>query len=246
MLEIAAVMLGLAFGSFANVVIHRLPGRESVVSPASRCPACGHPLAAGDLVPVFSYLRLGGRCRYCRAKISGRYPLVEGMSAFLFLLVYSRWGISATALSGLILGFILICAAFTDLERGIIPDGLTLPGLLIGLLAAHFTVGPGPALLGALGFAGLLLLLSLLSHGGLGGGDIKLAAVIGAFCGWPNTLASLALVSLIGGVYALYLLATGRAGRRTKVRYGPVLSLGAFLGFNYGTELASRYLALFH
>ncbi|MGI6436345.1 MAG: prepilin peptidase [Syntrophomonadaceae bacterium] len=246
MQETIVILLGLIFGSFTNVLIYRLPRGESVVFPASRCPSCGQPLKAGDLLPVLSYLFLKGRCRYCKAGISPRYPLVEALTAAAFLLVYICWGLSLTTLSGMVLSLVLICAGFTDLDTGLIPDRLTIPAVIIGLGLSVFTVGIKAALIGGLGYGGLFLALALISRGGMGGGDIKLAAVIGVFCGWPLVLTALVLVGFMGGFYALFLLLSGKANRKSEVRFGPLLSLGAFLAFNYGMVLSSWYLSWFH
>ena len=244
--NITVFTLGLIFGSFANVVIYRLPRGESVVFPASRCPSCGHPLNAGDLFPVFSYIFLRARCRYCGTGISLRYPLVEALTAVLFLLVYMTWGLSVMALMGMVFSLLLLCCAFIDLDLGIIPDLITFPGIFAGLILAAFSGGLVSALSGGLVLGGLFLLLALLSNGGLGGGDIKLAAVIGIFCGWPVALTALVLISLTGGIYALYLLIVKGADRKTEVRFGPVLALGAFLAFNYGAQWTAWYLSLFN
>ena len=240
------IILGLIFGSFANVVIYRLPRGESVVFPASRCPSCGHPLSAGDLVPVLGYIFLRGRCRYCGVSISPRYPLVEALMALLFLLVYLEYGLSITTLSGMVFSLVLVCSALIDHDLGIIPDALTIPALLVGLLLAAFSGSLFSALAGGLALGGLFLALAVLSNGGLGGGDIKLAAVIGVFCAWPGALTALVLISIIGGVYALYLLLAKGAHRKTVIRFGPILALGAFLAFNYGYKWAGWYLSLFN
>lgn len=236
-------ILGLIFGSFANVVIHRLPRGESVVFPGSHCPSCGQILSTGDLIPVISYLLLRGHCRYCAAEISPRYPLVEALMALLFLLVFLQWRLSLTTLTGMALSFALLCAALIDVDCGLIPNRLTMPALGAALILATLSGSLLSALLGGLVLGGLFLALALLSNGGLGGGDIKLAAVIGAFCGWPGALTALVLVSLIGGVYALYLLIFKGAGRKTAVRFGPILALGAFLAFNYGAQWVGWYFS---
>lgn len=243
--ETIIILLGLIFGSFANVVIYRLPRGESVVFPASRCPDCGHPLGPRDLIPGLSWLWLRGRCRNCGARISPRYPLVEGMMALLFLLVMLRWGWSFMAMTGCLLGFVLLCAALIDLDLGIIPDRLTMPALGAGLGLAFFTGGIGPALVGATGMAGLFLLLALLFEDGMGGGDIKLAGVIGAFCGWPGTMMTLILVAILSGLVLLFLLWRGGIKARTPVPFGPVLSLAGFLAYNYGAEWYMAYLSFF-
>lgn len=243
------VAVGLLFGSFCNVLIYRLPRGESIVRPGSHCPACGAKLQAIDLVPVLSYLFLRGRCRCCRAPISPRYPLVEVLTAACFLLVYlnamafqpdPHWWVRC--LAGWAFFLILIVSTFTDLETGLIPDRLTYPGVVLGVCCSFFTVGWKSSLEGMLVFAGVLLLAAVLSHGGMGGGDIKLAGVIGAFTGLPGAGVSFILASLLGGVFALGLLAAGRAHRKTAVKYGPFLALAAALAWLWGKQIIAAYL----
>lgn len=238
------LIFGLCIGSFLNVVIYRLPIGKSIVCGRSACPDCGHQLTFGDNIPIISWLYLQGQCRYCGAKISPRYPLVEALTAVLFLLVYVQYGWSLNTLTGFLLTGVLIVCAFIDIDQGIIPDRITYPALAAGLFLSWWTVGLKSALLGVAVFAGVLLLAALFSNGGMGGGDIKLAAVIGAFSGFPSAGAGLILACITGGLWAGFLLITRRAGRGTSIRFGPFLAAGGWLGFMYGSALISWYLGL--
>jgi len=245
-LEIAKYLvvgaIGLLFGSFANVLIVRIPAGKSIVTPPSHCPHCGHPLRALDLVPVLSWLFLKGKCRYCQGRISPRYPLIELLTAALFVGVFMRWGLSAFTLAGWVLVIILVSAAFIDLDEGIIPDVITIPGVILGLAVSFFTIGFLPALWGALAFGGVLFVAAVISQGGMGGGDIKLAAAIGAFCGLPGALITLLLSSLLGTLFGIILIMMGRAGRKTPVKFGPFLAVSAYIAFLFSNEIVMWYL----
>lgn len=166
--HISFLIIALFIGSFINVLIHRLPRGESIVWPPSHCTSCRHRLGLRDLVPVFSYLWLKGRCRYCQSKIPGRYFIVEVMTAALFFTVYWQWGMTARTLAGCLFTAILIAAAYTDLEKGIIPDRLTYPGIILGLALSPFTLGLAQAGAGGGILLIILTLAALLSDGGLG------------------------------------------------------------------------------
>ncbi|HPE15855.1 MAG TPA: prepilin peptidase, partial [Oscillospiraceae bacterium] len=190
MIPFVFFLYGLCIGSFLNVVIYRVPLELSVVKGRSRCPACGHTLGPFDLVPLFSFLFLGGKCRYCKAPISPRYPLVEAVTGALFALCALAWGLSWYAVVLCLYGSVLIAAAFIDREHGIIPDRLHVVILL--LAAASWFAGPTVTLMdrliGALGLGAAMLLVSLFTGGGIGGGDIKLLAASGLLLGWKLTV----------------------------------------------------------
>ena len=243
-LYVLVITGGLLFGSFTNVIIARIPHGESVVTPSSHCPRCGHRLNALDLVPVLSWLFLQRKCRYCREPISSRYPLVELLTAALFAGVYWRWGVSAETLAGWILVIILVSTAFIDLDEGIIPDVITIPAVVIGLAISLTTIGFFPALWGALAFGGVLFLVAVLSNGGMGGGDVKLAAVIGAFTGIPGAIITLLLASFFGAIFGITLMALGKAGRKTPVKFGPFLAIGAYTAFLFSHQIAAWYMGM--
>lgn len=241
---IIVIIIGLLFGSFTNVIIARMPKGESIVFPASHCPNCKEPLRATELIPVFSYIFLKGSCRNCGAKISLRYPLVEILSALLFLGVFLQAGLTMKTLAGCLLVVILLAAAFIDIDYGIIPDRLTYPSIFIGLLLSLGTLGFLPAFLGLLAFGGLLLLVAIISKGGMGGGDVKLAAAIGAFTGITGSAVTLFIASLTGTIFGLGVILIKKTGRKTPIKFGPFLAISAYIAFLFADKIISWYLAL--
>ena len=247
-MDIAAYIIvftvGLLFGSFTNVIIARMPVGESIVFPPSHCPRCEESLKPIDLIPIFSYLYLRGHCRYCKERISPRYPLIEALTALLFLVVYFHYGITTYSLAGWVFIVILLSAAFIDIDHGIIPDKLTYPGVLMGIALSFITIGLLSALYGLLAFAGLLLLVAILSKGGMGGGDIKLAAVIGAFTGVIGSAITLFIASLTGAIYGLIIMRIKGTGRKTPIKFGPFLAVAAFIAYLYAEAILNWYLGL--
>ncbi len=243
------VGLGLIIGSFLNVVIHRLPREESLVTPRSHCPACRAPIRPWDNIPVLSFLILRGRCRACGHPIAWRYPLVEGLTASLFLLAAVQFGF--TLHTGTVLVFIsaLVAIAFIDLDHQIIPNAITLPGIPLGLLAG-LSVGDPPLLervIGALAGAGFLYLVLL--YGGavygqdaMGEGDLNLIALVGAFLGWKGVVVTILLGCLSGSVVGLALIGLRRLRRREHMPFGPFLALGALVALFWGDALVGWYL----
>jgi len=239
-----AVALAAVLGSFLNVCISRLPRGESIVVPASHCPGCRAPIRYYDNIPIVSFVILAGRCRACRAPISWRYPLVEATAIGVGLLVLWRLGPTWEGLRVFLLGLALIAVTFIDLETLLIPDRITLPGIVVGL-ATHAYPSPrdlGSAVFGCLLAGALFYLVALLSRGGMGGGDIKLAAMLGAFLGWPLVLVAIFLGVLAGGVSGLVLLLLGLKGRKDPVPFGPFLALGGFVAALWGRPLLGWYL----
>lgn len=225
----AAFVFGLLFGSFANVLIHRLPRRESIVAPGSRCPACGVPIRPWDNIPVVSYLLLRGRCRACGAPISPRYVVVEVVTAGLIAAIVWRFGLSLTALRYGVFGFALLVVFFTDLEHQIIPNAVTYPGIAAGI-ALSAAAGQLAASLIAAAAAGLVfLVLGIVSRGGMGGGDVKLAAMIGAFLGTPAVIVALFLAVALGAAAGLLLLALRLRSRKDMIPFGPAMAAGAMI-----------------
>src|SRR3990170_2946554 len=199
--------LGAIVGSFLNVCIYRLPRRESVVFPGSRCPLCARPIRWYDNIPILSYLVLGGRCRGCRGSIPGRYPLVEAVTILLFLLAWTRFGLTLEWFRAVVLLSALVVVTGIDLDHRIIPDRITLSGIPVGLFLA-WLLPPGivSSVVGTVIGGGIFYLVALLSRGGMWGGDIKLAAMLGAFLGWSTALLALFLGVLAGGVVGGVLL----------------------------------------
>ena len=243
-----AGVLGAVFGSFLNVVIHRLPRRESLVRPASHCPNCGTQVKPYDNVPILSWLALRGHCRGCGASISVRYPLVEALTAALcagsVLTHHTAAGIGLSV--ALIL--IVVPAALIDLEHRIIPNRITALGAVLALaIGVAFDPAGEPArLIAGAGAGGFLLLAALAYPGGMGMGDVKLAGVMGLFLG--AAVGPALLIALIGGVVlgAIVIARAGaEAGRKTAVPFGPFLALGALLAVFVGHPLVDVYVKHF-
>lgn len=241
---IIVIIIGLLFGSFTNVIIVRMPREKSIVFPPSHCPNCKEPLRATELIPVLSYIFLKGSCRNCGAKISLRYPLVEILCALLFLGVFLEKGMTITTIAGWILVVILLGAAFIDIDYGIIPDRLTYSGMIIGLLLSFGTLGFVPALIGLLAFGGLLLSVAIVSQGGMGGGDVKLAAAIGAFAGIGGSAVTLFIASLTGTIFGLGVILIKKTGRKTPIKFGPFLAVSAYIAFLFADKIINWYLTL--
>lgn len=249
---IVVVLVGAIFGSFANVCIHRLPRRLSVVRPGSHCPACGAAVRWHDNLPVLSYLLLRGRCRNCGRRISPRYPLVEALSALLFLLLWWAIGWSRELPAYLALFEALLIISFIDLEHQIIPDLISLPGTLAGVLASLFLLPHGPlmAVFGGLVGGGVLYAVGvlggvLLKQEAMGGGDIKLMAMVGAFLGWKIALLTIIFAAFLGSLIGGAMLLLLRHSRRTPIPFGPYLALGALLALLAGDTLLTWYFDLF-
>jgi leader peptidase (prepilin peptidase)/N-methyltransferase len=248
---VAAFLFGLVWGSFGNVLIHRLPRRQSVVLPASHCPACGTPLRWYHNVPLLSYLALGGRCAFCRAPISPRYPLVEGATALLFAASALAFGPTPAAAFAALFSFLLLVLGLIDLEHQILPDRLTYPGIVLGLAASFFVpwTSPPASLAGAALGAALPALLigayALFGIEAMGWGDVKLLAMAGAFLGWKGLVLTLLLGAFAGTVVGgLYLYATGK-GRRTPLPFGTFLSAAALISLFFGQAIWAWYLGTF-
>ena len=246
-MEVIVIFLfGLIIGSFLNVVIYRLPRGQSILYPPSTCPNCGQRLKPQHLIPVLSYLYLKGRCAYCGGKISFKYPLVELITAFIFSLVYLKFGLTTTALKYLLFFIFLIPLFFIDLENYLLPDKLTYPLFLAGVIINLITreLSWKSLIFGVITGFGLLLLLALISRGGMGGGDIKLAAGLGAFLGFPFILETLFLAFFFGGITGIILLLTKKKVRGDMVPFGPFLIGAAFITVFWGEKIINFYLRM--
>lgn len=237
-------------GSFLNVLIHRLPLRRSVVTPRSSCPACGVPILPRDNVPVVSYLLLRGRCRACGSGISAQYPAVEAATGGLFLAAALSLPTALAALAAPFLA-VLVAAAVIDLRHGIIPNGLVYPSLAAfaaAVLAASLSGAPlssARAGAGLLAYGGGLLFVAVVSRGGMGMGDVKLAGLIGLVLGalgWSYVAVAAFAAVLLGGVGGLAALAAGRR-RRDAIPFGPYLAAGAAVATFAAPHISSWYLA---
>ena len=238
---------GLVVGSFLNVVIARGPAQRSLWAPRSACLACGTAIAWYDNIPVLSFAALRGRCRACGVAISVRYPVVELGTAILWSLAYREFGLTVPFAQAIVLLSALVVITGIDLDHQIIPDVITVPGTVTGFLA-NLATGRVPwpdSMLGILVGGGIFLIIIVASGGGMGGGDMKLGAMLGAFLGWKVLLLSVFVSVLLGGVLAVGLLAAGRRGRKDPIPFGPFLALGGAVGLFWGEHLLHWYLAAF-
>jgi len=254
---VLVALLGLAVGSFLNVVVWRVPRGESVVSPPSACPRCGHEIRARDNIPVVSWLILRGRCRDCGEPISARYPLVEAMTAILFAATAWFAGPSWVLPALLYLAGIGVALTLIDLDTKRLPNAIVLPSYAVGgLLLALASWNPGGAsdwgayvraLIGCAILYAFYFTLVLVYPAGMGFGDVKLAGVLGLYLGWFGWAALVTgafAAFLLGGLFAIGMLVTGRAGRKSSVPFGPWMLLGAAVGIVLGEQVWVWYSAL--
>ena len=251
-------VFGAMVGSFLNVCIGRIPNDESVVSPPSHCPKCKASIAFYDNFPLLSYLWLLGKCRDCHERISPRYFVVELLTGLVALALYSRFGLSYTFVVGFVFAAALIVISFIDLNVRIVPDVISLPGIIVGLMfsvigyfvftdAVEIIPTPLSSLIGILVGGGFLLATAWIYEkvtgvDGMGGGDIKLLAMIGAFLGWPSIPVTLFVASVLGSVIGVGLMVATGAGRRLALPFAPFLCSGALIYLFYGEALIRFYL----
>jgi leader peptidase (prepilin peptidase) / N-methyltransferase len=240
----AVALFGLAIGSFLNVVIARLPAGRSLVRPRSTCPGCSALLKWYDNIPVLSFLVLRGRCRTCGMTISWRYPIVEMVTAVVLVLAYVALGPTADFAVAVVLLPALIAITGIDLQHQLIPDAITLPGILVGLLL-NLATGRMSWVESVIGISlggGLFFLIILVSRGGMGGGDLKLGAMLGAFLGWKALLFGLFVAIVLGGVIGTAFLATGVRGRKDPIPFGPFLAAGGAMALVWGERAFSWWV----
>ena len=245
-----AAMFGAVIGSFLNVCIYRLPRGTSIVWPSSACPGCGRGLSWFENIPIVSYAFLRGRCRTCRNPISARYPIVEALTAVMFGLGWWYYGPGPLLASRLVFGCALIVLFAVDLEHQLLPHAITLPGIVLGFLFS-FVAEPGwlASLIGIVAGGGSLLAIAygylwLRHKEGLGMGDFKMLAMIGAFIGWKLTLLTFMLASFLGTVVGLALIASGRGSLASKLPFGTFLAIGAAFSATFGPAMLDWYLGL--
>ena len=252
LLNYFAFIFGAAIGSFLNVCIFRLPAETSIVKPRSQCPYCQHPIRNVDNIPLISFIVLRGKCRDCGGKISWRYPLVELITAALALLLFLKFGLTLKFLAFFIFTAVLIVITFIDLDHQIIPDIISLPGIPVFFLAAIFLVKIPwmEALIGLLIGGGVLFAIAfvyelLTKREGMGGGDIKLLAMIGGFLGWKSLLFILLFSSFFGAIIGITAMIIKKQDMKYAVPFGPFLSAAAvaylFLGDAFMRLLVIRY-----
>jgi len=258
-LTIVFALVGLAVGSFLNVCIDRLPQNKSIAYPPSHCEACQHKLSAIDLIPVFSYVRLRGRCRYCQISIPRKLLWVELAAAVIFALLYWYYRLSPELGILAFYACLFIVVFVIDLEHSLILNKIVYPTMIVALLLSlipqswlsyepwlTIVIEPGiasAALGGAIGFV-VFLLIALVSRGGMGWGDVKLAALIGLATGFPLVFVAIIMAAILGGVVAVVLLATRRRGRREMIPFGPFLAVAAMATLLWGNNILSWYLGL--
>ena len=247
------IIFGLIVGSFLNVCIYRLPRETSIVSPGSSCPSCGMAIRFYDNIPVISYLVLRGKCRRCGASISIRYPVVELITAFLFCAVYLKAGLSWTSLALMLFSALLITLSLIDLEFQIIPDILSLGGIVAGFVFSFLRYGFGykDALLGIFIGGGILFVIAygyqlITKREGMGGGDIKLLGMIGAFCGLKGVIFSLVAGSLLGTIVGIPLMVMQKKDMKYAIPFGPFLSLAALVFVFFGDTIIYVFLKVLY
>ena len=271
-IPLGVFLLGLVIGSFLNVCILRIPADKSIVLPASSCPKCGKAIAPYDNIPVLSWIFLGGKCRNCKTKISPMYPAVELLTGLLFLGCYFVFGLTVDALKWAVFSSLLVVLAITDVRERILPDEVNFFGLGAGLLLSLFTkpvdgtalwlanrwfdFPPPPmalsfadAVLGALAGSGLLWLVAegyfrIRGREGMGLGDVKMMAAVGAFLGLKRTLMTVLVGSLLGSVIGIVLIAASKKGRDYELPFGTFLGAGALLVVFFGTPALHWYESL--
>ncbi len=245
-----AAAFGAVAGSFLNVIIYRLPLDKSVVWPSSACPHCGRELSWYENIPVASWLALGARCRTCRASISARYPFVEALTAVMFAAAWWYYGPGVLLASRLVLGCALIALFAIDLEHHLLPNAITLPGIVVGFVFSFFAE-PGwvASLIGAIAGGGVLFGIAeayyrVRREEGLGMGDVKMLAMVGAFLGWRLALVTLMLASLSGSLVGLLLIVSQRAGMKYALPFGTFIAIGAAVAASVGPALLDWYLRM--
>ncbi len=242
-----AGIFGLVFGSFYNVVGLRIPKKESIVAPPSHCVSCNRRLSAIDLVPVFSYVFLRGKCRTCGAKVSPIYAITELATGVLFAFATWKLGITWELFVALLFISLLVIINVSDIAYMLIPDRILLfflPILIIGRIISPLDTWWDSIVGAAVGF-GLLLLIAVVSKGGMGGGDIKLFLLIGLVLGTTDTLITLFLASIIGMITGIIVLKIKGKGRKTPVPFGPSIVVASIITYFYGQQLIDMYLNLF-
>lgn len=247
-----SALFGLILGSFMNVCIYRIPLKKSIVSPSSSCPECGEKIRFYDNIPLISYLLLLGKCRHCGTTLAWHYPIVEALAGFFSVALFIRYGLSYQYFLYMLFTSILLIISFIDLHHKIIPDVLSLPGIIAGW-AASFVLGTVTwldSLIGIVAGGGALFLVAVIyeritGREGMGGGDIKLLAMIGAWMGWRHLHLIILISSLTGAIVGVLCLLMAGKGLRVRIPFGPFLSLGAVICLFSGPDLMNWYFHLF-
>lgn len=259
MIYIPVFILGAIIGSFLNVCIYRVPKNESIVSPPSRCTSCGRPVRAYDNIPILSYIFLRGKCRDCKAGLSLRYPLIEFLNAVLYVLALRRFGIASPWILAAYFVFVsaLIVIFFIDLDHQIIPNSITIPGIPIAIIlgstilpdpfTGHQLLGPRNSLIGFAAGGGFFYLVAVLGKAvfkkdAMGGGDIKMMAMVGGFLGWKGVILTTFMGSLSGSVVGISLILLKGREWGSRIPFGPYLAAGALISLLWGRDILRWYL----
>ncbi|MCK0473540.1 A24 family peptidase [Halalkalibacter sp. APA_J-10(15)] len=242
------ILLGMVVGSFVNVVGLRVPKKESIISPRSHCPTCERPLIIVDLIPLFSFLFTKGRCRMCRQRISSLYPIIEGLTGFLFVLAYWNFHLTPEFFVALLFISLLMIVVVSDISYMIIPDHVLLfffpLFIILRYTIAPLTSGWSPLLGGIIGFL-LLWIIAIASRGGMGGGDVKLFGVIGMVLGWQQVLVAFFFSCLIGAIIGIIGMLVGKVKKGQPFPFGPFIVIGTILAYFYGSSLLELYINYF-
>ena len=251
LIVVSVLLFGACVGSFLNVCIYRLPRGESLIWPGSRCTSCGRALSWYDNIPILSWVTLGGRCRSCRAPVAAMYPIVEAVTALIFLAVYLMYGLTPLGGVRVLLACALIVLFVTDLQHKILPNVLTLPGIVVGFVCILF-LPPGwrDSLIGIAVGGGLLFAMAeayyrIRGQEGLGMGDVKLLAMIGAFLGWKLVLLTLILASFSGSLIGVALIASKRGDMKYALPFGTFLAIGAVVSAAWGSPIVDWYFGFY-
>ncbi len=245
-------LYGLIIGSFLNVCIYRIPREESIAFPSSHCPNCGTSLKWCDLVPVFSFIVQRGKCRYCGEKISPQYPIIELLNAILYLIIYTKFGLSLEFFFYAIIFSLLIVITLIDLQHMIIPDILIILILVISVIykiLLYILYSKSPDLLNSIGglvlSSLLFILIIIVSKGGMGGGDVTLIGALGFILGIKRIFLTIFLSFILGAIISIFLLITKIKGRKDPIPFGPFIILGFFIVIFWGEQLLAWYMNLF-
>ncbi|PIQ98046.1 MAG: prepilin peptidase [Nitrospinae bacterium CG11_big_fil_rev_8_21_14_0_20_56_8] len=241
-------MIGLAVGSFANVCIYRIPKGESIVFPASHCPSCNQPIPARDNIPVLSFLLLGGRCRFCKTTIGRIYPVIEILTAVLITSGFLRLGPTPEFVIFMVLGPALVIITAIDLQHKIIPNLITLPGILFGLAGGIYLEGVTSSLIGLVLGSGIFLIIGevyfrIRGDEGMGMGDVKYIAGAGALLGWQKILLVIFIGALLGSIVGVAGMVEKKLNYMSQIPFGPFLAAGTLIAFFWGDQLIHLYLA---
>lgn len=251
MISIVLFIFGLIIGSFINVVVYRLPRRESIISPGSHCPHCLHPIAFYDNLPLVSYIMLRGRCRYCKKRISVQYPIVEFIAGAILPLSFVLYGFGVRFLALSLFLYLLLPLFIIDLKHRVVPDKITIPGIVAGFAFSFFLeeITWYDSLIGITVGGMVILIISVMGRfifkrEAMGTGDVMLFMLVGAFLGWQKVLLTLILASILGSIIGLAIVAKKRK-KFIVVPFGPFIAAGAVISCFWGTFLIEKYLLLF-